>query len=104
MTPEIILDVAQYGSTGIAILLIVLMWLHTKNASKERIAEKEIIFKEREMFNTTLNNHLQHLNDTLQGMTKQLEHSNANHTQMITTIERNTSVLNRLETNILNKK
>lgn len=69
--------IVQAGAVGVSVLMVWLVWQLTK------------------MYQKTLNNHLQHLDDTLNKFRTEMSEANAQHVAMAKIAEKTTVVLDR---------
>ncbi|KKN71731.1 hypothetical protein LCGC14_0417970 [marine sediment metagenome] len=82
MEIDLVQVLIQGGAIGISIGLLIYMGFKDK------------------LTNTTLNNHLSHIDETMQGISIQMERANNNQTHLVSVLDQNTKVINA----VLSKK
>jgi|TARA_Y100000310_G_C20704007_1_gene833020 hypothetical protein len=78
--------ITEAGAVGIAVLLVIY------NFYKDRLFSKIM-----ESNNTTISNHLNHLNDTLIDLSEEIKAANMNHENIVSVLDKNTRVIDRVE-------
>ena len=87
---------AEYGSVGVSIALILLLSykILIDNQKDARRVEYE---KEKDtLYNKTINNHLEHLDITLNKMNREQQRSNDNQIHVAGALDRNTRVIEKI--------